>query len=392
MSEGSDDPVQVLRSAFEAAFGGAPDVVVRSPGRVNLIGEHTDYNDGYVLPMAIQKGTLVALRLTRSSRLCARSLALPGVVDVPLGLPPTPGEDAPPWAAYVRGPLALLRRGGVSIEGAEAMLSSDLSLGAGLSSSASVEVGVARAALAAAGGALFDPDLAALIQRAEHEYAGVRCGLMDPMAVIAGREGHALFFDCRLRASEHIPLPAGTRVLVLDTQVSRSLASSAYNARRSACERAVEALKGRAPRVRALRDVDEEQLADPSLHLDDEARLRARHVVRENERVLACVDALTRGALLEVGSLFVESHKSLRDDFQVSSAALDTMVEEALREPGVFGARMTGAGFGGCAIALVAEDRAQEACKHVLERYRARTSLPGDGFVAQASAGASVLA
>ena len=375
-----------LRADFAAVFGGAPDLVVRSPGRVNLIGEHTDYNDGWVLPAALDIGTDLAARPRSDGMLRFVAARLEGASDeAPVDdLRP---DDGPEWTRYVRGAAALVRESGCEFPGADILIDSDLPIGAGLSSSASVEIGVALVVLTL-GGATMDPrTLARLGQRVENEVVGVRSGIMDQLAVACGLAGHALLIDCRSLDTEAVAIPDDVRVLVVDSAVPRTLAGSAYNQRRAECESALRCLQAADPDLRALRDVTPELLSAEQHRLDGAQVRRARHVVTENQRVLDSAAALRRGDVADFGRLMLDSHASLRDDYEVSGPELDTLVAIAVQTPGVLGARLTGAGFGGCAVALAAADQAGAAAGAIAERYRRTTGRRGSAVICTPSRG-----
>ncbi|MGY1827954.1 MULTISPECIES: galactokinase [unclassified Blastococcus] len=378
-----------LRAAFARTVGGNPDLVVRSPGRVNLIGEHTDYNDGFVLPAALDRGTVVAARRRADGRLRTTALRMGETDERPLAdLRP---HEGPGWSRYVAGAAAVLQDEGHDVPGADLVVDSDLPLGAGLSSSASLELGVLVALLALAGEQLPPQRLARLGQRVEHEVIGVRSGIMDQLAIACGAAGSAVLIDCRSLAAETVPVPAGTAILVLDSAVPRTLAGSAYNDRRAECEAAVAALRAIAPGLRALRDVSPALLAEHAHLLDDVQLRRARHVVGENDRVLAGAAALRLGDAAAFGELMGRSHASLRDDYEVSIPELDTLVELAEATPGVLGARLTGAGFGGCAVALADAEQAAGAAAAITAAYRSATGRAGEATVCVASDGARVV-
>jgi galactokinase len=337
-----------VAAAFHQAYGYPPQGLFRAPGRVNLIGEHTDYNDGFVLPMAIDRAVWVAAapRRDRQVRILALSLGDDALASFALdGLAPDPQAR---WTNYVRGVLAMLEQAGHRLSGLDLTYDGDVPIGAGLSSSAAVEVAVATAA-----DRLFDLGLpglplARLAQQAEHAFAGTRCGLMDQLISAEGRAGHALLIDCRTFEWQVVPLPAGRTVVVCDTGKRRGLAGSAYNRRRTQCEEAARRLG-----VPALRDLDVAAFEARARALPALLRRRARHVVRENNRTLAAAGALRRGDAAGFGRLMNESHASLRDLYEVSCEELDLMAALAQSQPGCYGARMTGAGFGGCVVALV---------------------------------------
>ena len=325
---------------------GRTEFAVWSPGRVNLIGEHTDYNDGFVLPIAIDRGLRIVVRsrLDRMVLLTSDRGGSPVAIDLDITLTPGRGD----WGRYAEGVLAGFQRLGWQIPGFEAAITADLPAGGGLSSSAALEVGIATAVEALAGRSLPDGDKPLLCQRAEHEFAGVPCGIMDQCAVTLGRAGHAMLLDCRTRRLRHVPLAADTvRLLVIDSGVKHALVDGEYAARRRQCESAA-ALLGRP----TLRDVTEEDWLRDRDRLPALERRRAGHVIAENARVLAFVSAVERGEWPEAGRLMGESHVSLRDDYEVSCRELDAICAVAAGEDGVFGCRMTGGGFGGCVVAL----------------------------------------
>lgn len=376
-------PRAKIETDFLARFGTAPTIIVRAPGRVNLIGEHTDYNDGFVLPMAIDRAITIALRPRPDRRVALHALDYAQSAAFDLD---RLEKDGTGWAEYVRGVAWALQTDGFDLRGWEGVLAGDIPRGAGLSSSAALELAAARAFAAVSGLPWDAARMARLAQKAENEWVGVRCGIMDQMASAVARAGHALFLDCRSLAYEHIPLPAGTSVVVLDTATRRGLVDSAYNERRRQCESAARTLG-----VSALRDVDETTLARRAADLDEVTLRRARHVVSENARVLQAIAAMRRGDALALGRLLDLSHASLRDDFEVSSPALDQIVALARREPGCLGARMTGAGFGGCAVALVEASRARRILQRVIRGYRRQTGLDAQAYLCAASEGASQL-
>jgi galactokinase len=321
---------------------------------VNLIGEHTDYNDGFVLPMAIERRTFVAAAPRTDGRIVALSLGASGPFEVELAAPGKPQRGI--WGDYVEGTARALVSRGVPVTGASLLIDSDVPAGAGLSASAALETSVGLALAALAGRKDLDRVVLALAgQAAEHEYVGTRCGIMDQYIAALGVKGGALLIDCRSLEPRVVNMDLGTATVVIcDTRVKHDLASSAYNERRSECERAVAHFAKHLPGVRALRDVTEDAFERYAPELSDTLLRRARHVVTENARTLAAAELLERGELDRFGSLMAASHTSLRDDYEVSCPELDLAVEIALEVPGVYGARMTGGGFGGCAIALAA--------------------------------------
>jgi len=380
--------VRRARERFAQSFGGESRIAL-APGRVNLIGEHTDYNDGWVLPMAIERAAIVAFRPRPDRRLRVHAAAFGETREVDLdGLHPPGGSE---WISYVAGVAWALREAGHDLPGLDAVVDGDVPLGAGLSSSAALELATARA-FAEAGGIAWDATaMARLGQRAENAYVGVNCGLMDQMASAVSREGCALLLDCRTLETEPVPVPDGAAVVVMDTGARRSLAASAYNDRRAACEAAVAVLAADRPEVKALRDVDEAALDAAEGRLDPVVFRRARHVVAENRRPLLMAEALRRGDLAAAGQLMNESHASLRDLYEVSSSELNLVSGLARSHPDCFGARMTGAGFGGCAVALVVAARIEDFSRVVHGAYRAQVDLPSAFFACRPAAGARLV-
>ncbi len=393
MTESSGiDPVLLDRAItrFAERFGEdpAPTVAV-APGRVNLIGEHTDYNDGFVLPMAIGRAAVVAFRPRSDRKLRLHAVAFDETKELDLDSLVAPGGDE--WYSYVAGVAWAFASEGLEVRGLDAVVDGDVPLGAGLSSSAALEMATARA-LAAAGGLDWDPvRMAKLGQKAENQYVGMNCGIMDQFASAVSRDGHALLLDCRSLETLPVPVPDETAVVIMDTGARRSLAGSAYNDRRAACERVVAHLQKGNPSVRALRDVTLELLERAQGELDPVDLKRARHVVPENTRPVQMADALRAGNLEQAGALMNDSHLSLRDLYEVSCEELDLITEIAREQPSCFGARMTGAGFGGCSVALVKADATGPFCDTVLAAYKARIDLPAALYPCRPTPGARLL-
>jgi galactokinase len=359
--------------------------VVHAPGRVNLIGEHTDYNDGWVLPAAIELGISIAFLPTDDGRVEVTLLDTGERSSFDLdAIGPATGR----WIDYIAGTAWAMREAGLAVSGFRGLLASDLPPGAGLSSSAALELASAWALSGGDRPATETMALAQLAQRAENVHVGVACGLMDQFAVAFGLADHALLLDCRSLDHRPVPLPAGMRLVICDSGAPRALADSAYNARRAECARAVAILRELDPAVTALRDVDADLLEAGRPRLDDPDYRRARHVVTEDARVLATVEALASGDLETVREALLASHRSLRDDFEVSSAPLDALVEIAMTVPGVIGARLTGAGFGGCTVNLVRDDAVATLRRAIERAYPARTGLTPRVFEVSAADGA----
>lgn len=370
-----------VAATFRAQFANDPSLVVRAPGRVNLIGEHTDYNDGFVMPLAIDRAVRIALRPSDDRRVRAYSADLDSWGEFSLDAVERGG---PGWIEYLKGVAWSLAEDGYRLAGWTGVVTGDVPIGAGLSSSAALEMATARA-FAAASELVWDPVRMALAaQRAENRWVGVNCGIMDQLIAGIGRAGHAVLIDCRSLTTRAVPLPPGTTIVIMDTGTRRELMTSAYNERREQCETAARTFG-----VRALRDVSVDQFERGSGALEPTTRRRARHVITENARTEAAARAMAAKRATALGELMDGSHASLRDDFEVSSPALDTMVACA-REAGCYGARLTGAGFGGCAVALVAAGRADAFTSGVAAAYAARTGLTPALYVCQATDGASI--
>lgn len=374
---------EILTQTFETYFNAKPDFIVRAPGRVNLIGEHTDYNDGFVLPMAIDHAVWLALRPRTDGQVRLFSLDLEADEAFELHSL-TKGEG---WLEYPKGVTYELQKFGYSLTGFDAVMTGDVPRGAGLSSSAAVELAIARAFCAVSSFEWDAPKMAKISQKAENEWVGVNCGIMDQMASAACHEGHALFLDCRSLEIQHAPLPKSVSIVILDTSTRRGLVDSAYNERRNQCEEAAHWFG-----VKALRDVCLEDFNKKNKDgLDKNVIKRARHIITENARVLEAVEVMKDGNIKRLGELFNASHNSLRDDFEVTNDALNIMVECAREQESCYGARMTGAGFGGCAVALVNEEKAAEFVHAVSAAYRQKSGLEAAVYVCKASEGASLV-
>ena len=370
-----------VSGAFRERFGSEPFVAV-APGRVNLIGEHTDYNEGFVLPAAIDRQIALAFAPNDTGTLRGSSLDYGDTCSIPIG-----DYEEGTWVAYVSSVARTLHDDGLSFSGMDFVVSGDIPQGAGLSSSAALELVVARA-LFEVSGTRWDGGRAALLcQRAESEWVGVRCGVMDQMAVSLSRTGSAMLLDCRSLEIEHVPIPDDISIVVMDTGTRRRLSATAYNERRASCDAAVAMLNNRSTGLAALRDVSLQELAMVHEDTDETTYRRARHVIEENSRTLRFAEALRRGDRRVIRELMASSHESLRDLYEVSSLALDQMVEEAIRHPACYGARMTGAGFGGCAVALVEDASVESFVEEVGRRYREAAAEPGELFASRAEQG-----
>ncbi len=359
-----------VTKAFYARFQSQPAMVVRAPGRVNLIGEHTDYNGGFVLPIAIDRAAWLAVAPQSELWSNIRAVNMNND-DVTFPVDRTPAS-AGGWSDYPKGVVWAFIERDLKPLGVNAVLVSDVPVGAGLSSSAAIEMAFAFAWNALSEFGMSLPELALLSQRAENQYVGVNCGIMDQMISACGKAGHAMLLDTRSMERGYFPMPKGVAVVVIDSLVRRALAASEYNIRRAQCEEAVRVLQSFLPGINSLRDVSAEDLEHFGSHLSEPVFRRARHVVHENDRVLQVAMALYNRDVETVGALMVEAHRSLRDDYEVSAPELDTIVEAAVEVPGCYGSRLTGAGFGGCAIALIAEGGVPELQKHIATVYEAK--------------------
>ena len=377
--------VNTIRDQFQQHYGIHPHLMVRAPGRVNLIGEHTDYNDGFVFPAAIDRATYVAARPRDDGRVHVFAVDL-GDEDE-FSLDDIDHSAAHPWSNYIRGVAKGLVVAGHRLEGANLLITSDVPRGSGLSSSAALEVSTGYAFQLLNRLNILGEELALLAQGAENSFVGVNSGIMDQFISALGRRDHALLLDCRDLNYRPVPLPADAQIVVCDSHVERTLAGSAYNQRRHECEEAVRILKQWHPKITALRDVTVAQFEEHAADLPDPVRARARHVITENDRVLRSAEALDAGDLAAFGRLMNESHASLRDDYQVSIPEMDVLVEAARRVPGCFGSRLTGAGFGGCTVSLVARASVERFQQDVAAAYRAATGRATTIYVCRASDG-----
>ena len=375
-----------LSNSFRERYGQQPRLF-RAPGRVNLIGEHTDYNDGFVMPAAIGMSCWVAIAGRQDHRLVVHSENLQQTVELSLDQagPKRRGQ----WSDYVQGVAVVLEGSGRRVSGANLLIQSEVPIGSGLSSSAAIEVATGLALLNRDGGKVDRLELARLCQRAENEFVGARCGIMDQFTSCFGQAGCALLLDCRSLQYRPLPLPRGVSLVICDSGVRHELAGGEYNARRAECETGVRVLARRRPEIRALRDAGLADLERNREELGDTVYRRCRHVVTENARVQQAAKALEQGDLQEFGRLMGESHRSLRDDYEVSCAELDVLVDLAGKSKGVYGARMTGGGFGGCTINLVEAEKVEDFRRAVASGYQQATGSAAKIYVSEAASGAS---
>jgi galactokinase len=373
---------------FQKLFGGVP-TIFRAPGRVNLIGEHTDYNDGFVMPAAVGFSTYVAIAPRPDRKLVIRSEEFPDNFEFDLDHLPAKRTGA--WCDYVFGVASVFRQSGHKLTGANILVHGEVPIGAGLSSSAALEVSSALALLSLAGTSMPLPEVAQLCRAAENNFVGAKVGIMDQFVSCMGKAGHAFFLDCRSLEFRLVPIPAGLQFVVCNTMVKHDLATGAYNTRREECEEGVRAFAKWDPAIRALRDVSVDLLHQHDNDLPPTIWKRCCHVVRENQRTRDAAQALTDGDLLKVGKLMCESHNSLRDLYEVSCRELDVMVDSAEGLAGFCGGRMTGGGFGGCTINLVREESAEDFAKQIAERYRNATGIKPQIYLCSAENGAQEL-
>ncbi len=373
-----------LKDRFRQEFAGEPRLY-RAPGRVNLIGEHTDYNDGFVLPAALELCTWVAAAARPDRRLRIQSLRLGAAIEFDLDDPaPSPRRD---WSDYVRGVAVMLAQAGHRLVGTNLLIDSEVPIGSGLSSSAALEVSTGYALLDLASVAVDRTRLALACQRAENEFVGMRCGIMDQFVSCHGAAGHALLLDCRSLTFRLAPITPSVRLVISNSMVRHELAAGEYNLRRAECERGVALLAPSMPGVRALRDVSMAELMAHATALPELTFRRCRHIVTENDRVLRAGAALDAGRVEEFGRLMNASHVSMRDDYEISCRELDILVELAWDVEGVLGSRMTGGGFGGCTVSMVRADAVERFRASVAAGYFAATGItpeilvcsPGDG-------------
>lgn len=372
---------QNIIAQFTRHFGCQPEHVIRSPGRVNLIGEHTDYNDGFVLPMAIEPATVMAIRPRddRMIRIISEDFEEESVIDLAHMIKDSQGG----WSEYIKGMAwAIQQELGVTLQGFDAFEASNVPIGAGLSSSASFELAIGKA-LSLSSDLPWDAvQYARLAQLDENQWVGVNCGIMDQLICATGKQDHAVLIDCEDLSIDPVPLPQGVKVVILDTSTRRGLVDSKYNERRSACEHAAQHFN-----VAALRAVSQDQLERSQAVLGERVYRRAKHVVTENDRVLAAAKAMRANDAKQLGQLMNASHASLDRDFEVTNDALNMVVDIAQNTPGCLGARMTGAGFGGCAVALVADEAVEHFVAHVSDTYAEEMQLEPKIYVTSATDG-----
>lgn len=383
---GYESTAESLTDEFQRSYHADPSIF-RAPGRVNLIGEHTDYNDGFVMPAAIGFYTWIATSARPDRILHVRSGEFQETID--LSLDSLAGPPSKHWSDFVRGVAAVLQSRGVHLSGANMIIQGQVPMGAGLSSSASLEVATGLALLATSQAKVPQLDLVKICQRAEHEYVGTRCGIMDQFIAVFASSGHALMIDCRSLEYQSLSIPDDARLVICNSMVKHVLASGEYNRRRAECEAGVKIFRKSSPTVQALRDVSMADLARHAPELAEVVYRRCRHVISENQRVLDAAKALQASDLNRFGQLMYESHRSLQQDYEVSCTELDLLVEIASSCEGVYGSRMTGGGFGGCTITLVSAHSIEAFQQKVTHAYKEKTGITPDIYVCSAAQGAA---
>jgi galactokinase len=368
---------------FIEKFAEPPQHVVRAPGRVNLIGEHTDYNDGFVFPMAIDRAMWIALRPRKDKKVVVWSIDFEEMIEFDLDNMQK-GEPHP--REYMKGVAWALQEAGHMLTGWDGVMGGDIPIGAGLSSSAAVELAIARSFSQTSGFKWEPAEMALLSQKAENQWVGMQCGIMDQLISASGEEDHALFIDCRSLETTAAPLPKGTVIVVMDTATRHQHVDSAYNERRQQCESASQFFG-----VPALRDVSLDEFKAKAAGLDDVTRRRAKHIITENGRTQQALTAMRQNDAEQLGLLMNQSHASLRDDFEVTNDALNSISAIAQAHPNCYGARMTGGGFGGCAVALIDAAHVDEFVAVVSKQYQTETEHTPQLYVCQASAGAGIV-
>jgi galactokinase len=377
--------VAEVAARFQKEFDATPRIF-SAPGRVNLIGEHTDYNDGFVLPTAIGFYTRVAVSPRSDTKLILSSTEFPERLES--DLTSLPRQKLGAWSDYLLGVAQALIHAGCGLPGANLLVHGEVPMGAGLSSSAALEVASALALLSMSSEKLPLKAIAKLCQAAENNFVGARVGIMDQFVSCFGKAGHALLLDCRSLDFELVPVPVEVKLVICNTMVKHQHAGGEYNRRREQCEQGVLILSNFYPGIKALRDVSSAQLVAYEEEMPAVVYNRCRHIVEENARVIEAVESFRSGDLARVGSLMQDSHRSLRDLYEVSSRELDLMVEAAQGLPGFYGGRMTGGGFGGCTVNLVESNQAESFARQIAERYQEKTGIPPDVYICSPANGA----
>lgn len=386
------EEIKAMQSILIKAFGDGGEIhVSRAPGRVNLIGEHTDYNEGFVFPMALDFQIFLAARRRADDDVAIYAADFDQTVTFSLNRPLRYDQEKR-WSNYLRGVLAMLQEAGIKPCGMEIAFRGNIPQGSGLSSSAALEVATAITVQKLLGFSMTKPQLARLCQRAENKFVGMNCGIMDQFISMMGRQEQALFLDCRSLDYQLVPLKLGDcRILICQSGVKHTLVDSEYNKRRQECEQGVRVFAERFPETKALRDVSLEQLESVKGELEPVVYRRSKHVISENGRVLDSIAALNQGDLKTFGQLMNASHNSLRDDYEVSCPEIDLLVDLAREVKGVLGTRITGGGFGGCTVTLIESQAVPEFRRHIVGNYQAKTGITPQIYISTAANGAEIL-
>lgn len=380
-----------LKHKFRELYDTSPQTITKGPGRIDLMGHHTDYNDGFVLPVAISFEVLAAGKLRDDKTIRAYSSNFDSMAE--FSIDDIRFDEVTPWSNYLRGVLLYLREAGVELRGADVAIEGNVPVGSGLSSSAAIEMAVGTLFQTLLGFEMSGPDLALIGKKAENQFVGINTGIMDQFISRLGEKDHALFLDCRTLDYDLVPLDTGkTKIIICDSMKRRGLVDSEYNTRRAQCEEAVRILKGWLPNIRALRDVSQADFDRCADRLPEVVRKRARHIISENERVLASRDALGQGRIADFARMMDESHDSARDDYETSCFELDAMADACRSVPGSLCSRLIGAGFGGANASLVLDESVEEFLRIVPERYREKTGIEPNLYVCTAEAGAGAIA
>jgi galactokinase len=380
---------RLVAEKFEEIFGGQPQFWSRAPGRVDLMGSHTDYNQGYVMTMTIDRDTWIAARPRQDGRVSVQSLNAAGWGDFALG--ELEQSRCRNWVDYVRGTAWALQDAGYKLTGFDGLVHSTVPFGSGLSSSAALEMAFAMLFQLTSGFHLEPVEMALIGQAGENQYVGMSCGILDQYSSAMGQAGSALLLDCRSLESQITPMAEGMSVVICDTRAERNLAGTEYGERRAQCEQGVAILREHYPDIAALRDVSPEQLESHHAGLPEAVYERCRFIIEENQRVLELAQVLPGGEPQRLGELFRESYRGARDLYQISSSAMEAMVQAMLAAPGVIGARQAGAGFGGCLVALVRDEALEVFARQVVDDYAQKTGIQPQVYPVKAAPGAGVL-